>query len=760
MQSIELNKFSLVSHFYGLFGLIRIIIRLPVFPIVTPCTMKKYVPILLACCLQVFTSTAEDGSRLWLRYDPVDNPKLLKTYQKHIRFWRIEGTSPTIEAARKELAEGLKGLLGAPVQMAGSRLQPGMLMAGTPAESADIRRLGLENRLEKLGDEGFVLTTVVLENKKITVIAARRDIGVLYGVFHFLRLLQTRKDITTLSIENAPQLNLRLLNHWDNLDRTVERGYAGFSIWDWHRLPGYIDTRYTEYARANASIGINGAALTNVNANSLVLRPDYLEKVKALADVFRPYGIKVYLTARFNAPMELGGLTTADPLQPAVQQWWNNKVNEIYRLIPDFGGFLVKANSEGQPGPQSFGRSHAEGANLLADALQPHGGILMWRAFVYSDEVPVDRSKQAYDEFVPLDGKFRKNVMVQVKNGPIDFQPREPFHPLFGAMPQTPLMMEFQVTQEYLGQANHLVYLAPMWEEILDADTHAKGPGSTVAHIIGGKVDGQHALTGMAGVSNIGNDRNWTGHLFGQANWYAYGRLAWNMGLTSAEIADEWVRMTISSDPALLEPVKSLMLASHETCVNYMTPLGLHHIMGAGHHFGPGPWVDRMSRPDWNSVYYHKADQEGIGFDRTTSGSNAVEQYFPAVRDVFANREKCPPKFLLWFHRVKWLEPLKSGKTLWDELCFHYQRGVEEVGRARDSWRSLNGKIDDERFRQVDMLLGIQEKEAEWWRDACLAYFQTISKLPIPEGVKKPARSLDFYMELSYPYAPGIRPRW
>ncbi len=721
--------------------------------------MKKYLPALLACCLLVFAASAEDGSRLWLRYDPIDDPQLLKTYKKSIRSWRVDGVSPTLEAAGRELSEGLKGLLRGPVPVAGSGLKAGILIAGTPATSAVIRRLGLENKLKKLGDEGFILMTAVLENKTVTVIAAQRDIGVLYGVFHFLRLLQTREDISNLSIENAPQLKLRLLNHWDNLDRTVERGYAGFSIWDWHRLPDYIDARYTEYARANASIGINGAALTNVNANSLVLRPDYLEKVKALADVFRPFGIKVYLTARFNAPMELGGLKTADPLEPAVQQWWNQKVNEIYRLIPDFGGFLVKANSEGQPGPQSFGRSHADGANMLADALQPHGGILMWRAFVYSDEIPVDRSKQAYDEFVPLDGRFRGNVMVQVKNGPVDFQPREPFHPLFGAMPQTPLMMELQVTQEYLGQANHLVFLAPMWEEVLDADTHAKGPGSTVANIIGGKVDG-HALTGMAGVSNIGNDRNWTGHLFGQANWYAYGRLAWDTDLGSAEIADEWIRMTFSSDPALLEPVKSIMLASHETCVNYMTPLGLHHIMGAGHHFGPGPWVDRMPRPDWNSVYYHKADREGIGFDRTFSGSDAVGQYFPAVRDVFADREKCPPKFLLWFHRVKWLEPLKSGKTLWEELCLHYQRGVEEAGRTRDSWRSLKGKIDEERFNQVDMLLGIQEKEAGWWRDACLAYFQSISGLTIPEGVKKPAHSLEYYKELSYPYAPGIRPRW
>ena len=436
----------------------------------------------------------------------------------------------------------------------------------------------------------------------------------------------------------APRIRHRVLDHWDNLNRTVERGYAGFSLWDWHKLPDYRSPRYTDYARANASIGINGTVLTNVNANATSLTAEYLAKAAALADVFRPYGIRVYLTARFSAPIEIGGLTTADPLDPAVAAWWKRKADEIYGFIPDFGGFLVKANSEGQPGPQDYGRTHADGANVLADALAPHGGLVMWRAFVYSNEVPDDRAKQAYNEFQPLDGKFRPNVLVQVKNGPIDFQPREPFHPLFGAMPKTPLMMEFQITQEYLGFATHLVYLAPLFEETLRADTHAKGEGSTVARVIDGSLHG-HALTGIAGVANIGTDRNWCGSVFACANWYAFGRLAWDHALTSDAIADEWIRRTFGNDPALVAPVKEMMLGSREAAVDYMTPLGLHHQMAEGHHYGPGPWVSQARRADWTSVYYHRADANGIGFDRTATGSNAASQYFPPVAEVFGNRD-------------------------------------------------------------------------------------------------------------------------
>jgi alpha-glucuronidase len=409
-----------------------------------------------------------------------------------------------------------------------------------------------------------------------------------------------------------------MLDHWDNLSRTVERGYAGMSIWNWQKLPGYIDKRYKDYARANASIGINGVVLNNVNANATILTKDYLIKVAALANVFRAYGIKVYLSARFSAPIEIGNLKTADPLDEQVRNFWKQKADEIYEYIPDFGGFLVKANSEGQPGPQNYNRTHADGANMLADALASHNGIVIWRAFVYSNSNE-DRFKQAYNEFKPLDGKFRKNVLLQVKNGPIDFQPREPFHPLFGAMPQTPLMMEFQLTQEYLGFSTHLVYLAPLFKECLDADTYENGKGSAVAKIIDGTLE-DHNITGMAGVANIGSDINWTGHPFAQANWYALGRLAWDHNLTSAEIADEWIRQTFTNDPRFVDTVKKIMLASREITVDYMTPLGLHHIMGYSHHYGPAPWYNKAERADWNPVYFHKADSVGIGFDRTSTG--------------------------------------------------------------------------------------------------------------------------------------------
>lgn len=581
----------------------------------------------------------------------------------------------------------------------------------------------------------------------------------LYGAFHFLRLLQTGQSIERLSLESSPRARVRILNHWDNLDRTVERGYAGFSLWNWHKLPGYIDPRYHDYARANASIGINSTVLTNVNANALILTPMYLKKVKALADVFRPYGIRVYLTARFSAPIEIGGLPTADPLDAKVQQWWRDKVKEIYQYVPDFGGFTVKANSEGQPGPQNYGRSHAEGANLIADALEPFGGIVMWRAFVYDNNVPVDRTKQAYDEFKPLDGKFRNNVMVQVKSGPLDFQPREPFHPLFGAMPATPLMMEFQITQEYLGQATHLVYLAPLFKEVLDADTHSNGPLSTVGKVIDGSL-GNHALTGMAGVANIGNDRNWSGHPFAQSNWYAFGRLAWDHTLTSGQIAEEWIKMTFDQTPHVVNTMKNIMLSSRDILVQYMTPLGLHHIMGWNHHYGPAPWIKDKHRADWTSVYYHRADEDGIGFDRSSGGSNALEQYTPSVRRRYNDVDTCPEEYLLWFHHVSWDHKMRSGRTLWDELCYQYQAGVDSVEWMQQQWETLSGKVDDERYAHVKELLNIQYDEARWWRNACLLYFQTFSKKPFPEGVDTGDRPLEYYQALEFPFAPGIRPRW
>jgi len=472
--------------------------------------------------------------------------------------------------------------------------------------------------------------------------------------------------------------------------------------------------------------------------------------------VFRPYGIRVYLTARFSAPIELGGLKTADPLDPAVRNWWKNKADEVYRAIPDFGGFVVKANSEGQPGPQDYKRSHADGANMLADAVAPHGGIVTWRAFVYSNEVPTDRVKQAYDEFTPLDGAFHPNVLVQVKNGPLDFQPREPFHPLFGAMPKTPLMMEFQITKEYLGQDTHLVYLGPLFEEVLRADTWAHGKGSTVASVIDGSLHG-YARTGIAGVSNVGTDRNWTGSHFNQANWYVYGRLAWDPLESSADIADDWIRMTFSNESSVVKPIKHMMLVSREAVVDYMTPLGLAHIMATGHHYGPGPWVDR-GRADQTPVYYHRADTLGIGFDRTASGSNAVAQYFPPVRERFANRDSIPDSLLLWFHHVKWNERMRSGRTLWDELVHHYDAGIDSVRSMQRRWRGLEGAIDAARFRDVESFLDIQEHEARWWRDATLQYFQTFSRRPIPASHAPPAHPLSFYLALRCP-ADRTRPR-
>jgi alpha-glucuronidase len=712
--------------------------------------MKKWSIIIIGILL--FNSlSAEDGYRLWLRYNTIDNPALLQQYRQQITSINCPADEAKLIAANQELQTGLSGLLGKKISLQAAVIY-GSVMLGIPSHAPVIRKLVADTALAHLGDEGFIIRTVKYEGKSVTLITANKEAGILYGVFHFLRLLQTQQSIRQLSITSVPKIKLRLLNHWDNLNRTVERGYAGSSIWDWQRLPGYIDQRYIDYARANASIGINGTVLTNVNANAILLTDEWLQKVAALAAVFRPYNIKVYLTARFSAPVEIGKLKTADPLNDDIKKWWKNKADEIYKYIPDFGGFLVKANSEGQPGPQNYNRTHADGANMLADAVAPHGGIVMWRAFVYSSETPEDRFKQAYNDFKPLDGLFRKNVLVQVKNGPIDFQPREPFHPLFGAMPQTPLMMEYQLTQEYLGFATHLVYLAPLFKEVLDADTHEKN-NSTVAQIVDGTTDG-HTLSGMAGVSNIGSDINWTGHPFGQANWYTLGRLAWDNTLTSAQIASEWLRQTFTNKQAFVDTVQQLMLASREIQVNYMTPLGLHHIMGYGHHYGPAPWYNKAPRADWNPVYFHKADSIGLGFDRTATGSNALAQYQPAVRQQFENMSTCPEAFLLWFHHVPWDYKMHSGKTLWETLCDKYYSGVDSVRWMQRSWEGMKNYIDTERFNEVKQLLAIQEQEAVWWRNACLLYFQTFSNKPIPARYEKPDHTLAYYEGLEFPYAP------
>jgi alpha-glucuronidase len=710
-------------------------------------------------CFVATFCRAEDGYRLWLRYDKIENSSKLREYAALLKAIVSEKDSPTLLAAQKELSLAINGLIGIKLQIQKEVQLPGSIIIGTPSSSSILTSLHLDDKLKSLGDEGFYILSTMVNGKKAIVITSNTDVGVLYGSFYFIKLMQTQQSLENLSIQNAPHIKHRVLNHWDNLDRTVERGYAGFSLWDWHKLPDYIDPRYYDYARANASVGINGSVLTNVNSNAQILTEPYLKKVAALANIFRPYGIKVYLTARFSAPVEIGGMSTADPLDPTVREWWKKKIDEIYTYVPDFGGFAVKANSEGQPGPQNYKRTHADGANMLAEALAPHNGMVMWRSFVYSNEVPEDRAKQAYNEFKPLDGKFNKNVMVQVKNGPIDFQPREPFHPLFGAMPQTPLAMEFQLTQEYLGYATHLVYLATLFKECLDSDTYVKGKGAYVYKIIDGTLE-NHSLTGIAGVANIGTDRNWCGHPFAQANWFAFGRLAWSPTLTADAIAEEWIRMTFGNHVDVVKSLKEVMLSSREITVQYMTPLGLHHIMGWDHHYGPGPWIKDKPRADWTSVYYHKADSLGIGFDRTKTGSNSLGQYAPEVQQKYGTLENCPEEYLLWFHHVPWNHKMKSGRTLWDELCHKYYKGADSVRWMQNKWAALKGKVDEDRFAQVTSLLAIQYKEAIWWRNSCVLYFQTFARKPIPDGLEKPNKPLSYYENLQFPFAPGIRPRW
>lgn len=715
--------------------------------------MKKILFLFLLIC-SYSQLNAETGYDLWLRYQPIQDQTLLGKYRQQISSMYVDGNSETIRMAREELTNGLSAMLQQKFSSTSSTASAASLIAARGTSSL-LTTAGIKELLTQTGEEGFIIISKNISGKKRIIISGNTDKAILYGVFHFLRLIQTQHSISNLETVSVPKVKLRMLNHWDNLNRTVERGYAGFSLWNWHSLPGYIDPRYKDYARANASIGINGTVLTNVNANATILTKNYLEKVKALADVFRPYGIKVYLTARFSAPIEIGGLKTADPLDEKVRQWWKDKVKEIYQHIPDFGGFVIKANSEGQPGPQDYKRSHSDGANMFAEAVAPFNGIIMWRAFVYSAEKNVDRHKQAYDEFVPLDGAFHKNVMVQVKNGAIDFMPREPFHPLFGAMPKTPLMMEFQVTQEYLGQATNLVYLGPLFKECLDSDTYTSGKGSTVAKVLDGSFNKDQTLTGITGVANIGTDVNWTGHPFAQANWYALGRLAWNHSLSAEKIADEWLRMTYSNHTAFIQTASKLMMESRDIFAQYSNPIGLHHIMGTGHHYGPAPWVNNLNRPDWNPVYYHKADSMGIGFNRTATGSNALVQYHPEARKLWEDMNTCEEKNLLWFHHVPWTFKMRSGRSLWDELCHHYYSGAAKVKEMQQSWANLKPYVDQQRFDQVRSLLNVQYDEAVWWRNACLLYFQTFSKKPIPGQYEKPDKTLDYYKSLRFPFAPG-----
>ncbi|UOE39503.1 alpha-glucuronidase [Chryseobacterium oryzae] len=659
---------------------------------------RRYILCFLIIPLMAF---AEDGSQLWLRY-PFNS--------KTRNIVNSNSKSPTIEIAKKELNQHWTG------------------------QAVDLKI----DKLPANFKDGY---KIISTPKKISILA-KTDLGLLYGSYHLLNMQQQKTSFSNLKLEEKPSYDVRILNHWDNLDGTIERGYAGHSLWKWEDLPNKISPRYEEYARANASIGINATVLNNVNASPNMLREDYLKKVKILADIFRPYGIKVYLSVNFSSPKVLGKTENSDPLNQDVQKWWKDKAAEIYKLIPDFGGFLVKANSEGQPGPQDYGRTHADGANMLADVLKPYGGIVMWRAFVYSPSKE-DRAKQAYLEFVPLDGKFRDNVIIQIKNGPIDFQPREAFNPLFGALRKTSEMVEFQITQEYLGFSNHLVYLAPLFKETLDSDTYSDGQGSTIAKITDGTLR-PAKLTAISAVANIGEDKNWTGHHFAQANWYAFGRLSWNHDLSSEQIADEWLKMTFSDNKKFVNPVKNMMLSSRETAVDYMMPLGLHHIFASGHHYGPEPWGDyKGGRPDWSPVYYHQANAEGIGFDRTKTGSNAISDYFPPLNEIYGNIKTTPENLILWFHHVPWDYKMKDGKTLWDELCYKYDSGVLGVRGYQKTWENIKPYVDAQRFSEVQEKLKIQAKDAVWWKDACLLYFQTFSKRPIPSDIEKPVHELE-----------------
>ena len=669
---------------------------------------------LIYLCFASASLLAQGGHELWLRNKSAVPVTVVSA-----------NTSATISIAEQELKQGWHGKPGATVSLT----------------------IVTDNAIK--GD-GFRLSA--------NSVKAKNDAGILYGVYELLRRQQTGQAIGEEPVN--PSYEFRILNHWDNVNGSIEHGFGGPSIF-WRRENPFAVTDsnlliWKEYARANASIGINGTVINNVNANPLVLTTDYLKRVKSIADVLRPYGVKTYLAINWSSPKVLGKISTTDPLSDSVINWWNAKVKEIYSYVPDLGGFVVKANSEGQPGPQDYGRTHADGANMLADAVKPFGGIVMWRAFVYQPNEK-DRAKQAYNEFTPLDGKFRDNVIIQVKNGPVDFQPREPFSPLFGAMKKTAVMPEFQITQEYLGQSIHLVFLSTMWEECLQSDTYQAGKGSTVARATDGSIY-QQKHSAIAGVANIGLDTNWCGHDFAQANWYAFGRLAWNNRLKSEQIADEWIKLTFS--PAAKEktnaasittwntnfliPVKKMMLESREAAVNYMMPLGLHHQFSANDHYGPGAWwAPARTRTDWTPPYYHKAEPNGVGFDRSKKGSDAVSQYHEPLATIFNDPHTCPENLLLWFHHVSWDFTMKSGRTLWQEMCYRYDKGVQQVRGFQKTWDKVQSYVDSTRFKSVQRKLRLQELNAVLWKDGILQYFQTFNKQPIPFDIERPVNNLD-----------------
>lgn len=668
--------------------------------------MKKYLILLITVLTSLHVSAQSDGSQLWLG----------KQYANSCQVISQLPNDATAKIAKQELENNWRGKNVELKIDKALNLGEGYNIYARPAQQGD---------------------NIQYE----ATITASNPIGLLYGAYELIRLQNTDAYNTgsgnqqnfskAIDETEKPQVGLRILNHWDNLDGSIERGYAGKSIFKWEEIKlgkngkgGSISKslhdRLITYARANASLGINGSVLNNVNASPKMMTAEYINKVKVIANILRPYGIRVYLSINFASPMALGYTKTADPLDKKVQQWWQKKAKEIYATIPDFGGFLVKANSEGQPGPGDYHRTHADGANMLADAVKPYGGIIMWRSFVYgANHKGEDRVKQAVSEFKGMDGKFRDNVILQSKNGPLDFQPREPYAPIFDNIKQTPQIAELQITQEYLGQSKHLTYLAPMWKEFF------------------GFVN-PNRLVGISGVANIGDDANWCGHPFSQANWYAFGRLAWNPSLTAEEIAHEWLVQTYENqDERFTKPVEMMMMTSREACVNYMMPLGLHHIFKFDHHYGPEPDGFIASYPlEWCPVYYHKADAQGIGFDRSSKGTDAVGQYPEPYRSLYDNIETCPEEYLLWFHHVPWTYKMKSGSTLWQELCMKYNMGVAMVEVYRDFWHTSAKqymKGHEQEWQHTDSLLNVQLENAKEWRNTCLKYFQTFSKMKIYE---------------------------
>ena len=668
--------------------------------------MKKYLILLFTVLTSLHVSAQSDGSQLWLG----------KLYANSCQVISQLPDDATAKIAKQELENNWRGKNVELKIDKSLNLGEGYNIYARPAQQGD---------------------NIQYE----ATITASNPIGLLYGAYELIRLQNTDAYNTgsgnqqnfskAIDETEKPQVGLRILNHWDNLDGSIERGYAGKSIFKWEEIKlgkngkgGSISKslhdRLITYARANASLGINGSVLNNVNASPKMMTAEYINKVKIIANILRPYGIRVYLSINFASPMALGYTKTADPLDKKVQQWWKKKAKEIYATIPDFGGFLVKANSEGQPGPGDYHRTHADGANMLADAVKPYGGIIMWRSFVYgANHKGEDRVKQAVSEFKGMDGKFRDNVILQSKNGPLDFQPREPYAPIFDNIKQTPQIAELQITQEYLGQSKHLTYLAPMWKEFF------------------GFVNPDR-LVGISGVANIGDDANWCGHPFSQANWYAFGRLAWNPSLTAEEIAHEWLVQTYENqDERFTKPVEMMMMTSREACVNYMMPLGLHHIFKFDHHYGPEPDGFIASYPlEWCPVYYHKADAQGVGFDRSSKGTNAVGQYPEPYRSLYDNIDTCPEEYLLWFHHVPWTYKMKSGSTLWQELCMKYNMGVAMVEVYRDFWHTSAKqymKGHEQEWQHTDSLLNVQLENAKEWRNTCLKYFQTFSKMKIYE---------------------------